>query len=80
MRATDLVKQGWSIAEIQAQGGWRTLKRYKDIFISRGIILEENLKEKGVNNVRFSLLATWQYYLVGWIDLYNRLVFLLKSL
>ena len=26
MRATDLVKQGWSIAEIQAQGGWRTLK------------------------------------------------------
>ena len=26
MGATDLVKQGWSIAEIQAQGGWRTLK------------------------------------------------------
>jgi hypothetical protein len=24
------------------------------------------------------LLATWQYYLVGWINLHNRLVFLLK--
>ena len=26
------------------------------------------------------MLATWQYYLVGWIDLHNHLVFLLKSL
>mgnify|MGYP000462814287 CR=1 FL=1 len=26
------------------------------------------------------MLATWQYYLVGWINLHNHLVFLLKSL
>jgi len=25
------------------------------------------------------LLATWQYYLVGWINLHNHLVFLLIS-
>jgi len=34
MGATDLIKQGWSIAEIKAQGGWKTLKalqRYLDI-------------------------------------------------
>jgi|TARA_R100000426_G_C4820550_1_gene110304 integrase len=34
MGATDLIKQGWSIAEVKAQGGWKTLKalqRYLDI-------------------------------------------------
>jgi hypothetical protein len=42
--------------------------------------LEENLKEKGVNYDWFSFLAIWQYNLVGWINLHNRLVFLLISL
>jgi hypothetical protein len=34
MGANDLIKSGWSIAEVQAQGGWKTLKalqRYLDI-------------------------------------------------
>jgi len=45
--ATDLIyKQGWSIAEVQAQGGWKTLKalqRYLDI---RGEELATKLKFK----------------------------------
>ena len=34
MGATDCIKRGWSIAEVKAQGGWKTLKalqRYLDI-------------------------------------------------
>jgi hypothetical protein len=80
MGATDLVKQGWSIAEIQAQGGWRTLKALQKYLHIQGEHLVRNLKRKGVNYVRNFMLATWQYYLVGWIYLYYHLVFLLISL
>jgi hypothetical protein len=34
MGATDLIKEGWSIAEVKAQGGWKTLQalqRYLNI-------------------------------------------------
>lgn len=46
MGATDLIKQGWSIAEVQAQGNWKTLKalqRYLDI---EGEHLASKLKYK----------------------------------
>jgi hypothetical protein len=46
MRATDLVKQGWSIAEIQAQGGWRTLKALQRYLHIQGDHLGRKFKKE----------------------------------
>ena len=56
MRATDLVKQGWSIAAVKARGGCVALKALQRYLHIQRNHLGRKFKEKGVNNVRFSLL------------------------
>lgn len=47
MGANDLIKSGWSIAEVQAQGGWKTLKALQRYLHIQAEHLAKKLKERG---------------------------------
>ena len=47
MGANDLIKSGWSIAEVQAQGGWKTLKALQRYLHIQADHLAKKLKERG---------------------------------
>ena len=47
MGANDLIKSGWSIAEVQAQGGWKTLKALQRYLHIQAEHLARKLKERG---------------------------------
>jgi integrase len=47
MGANDLIMSGWSIAEVQAQGGWKTLKALQRYLHIQAEHLARKLKERG---------------------------------
>ena len=47
MGANDLIMSGWSIAEVQAQGGWKTLKALQRYLHIQAEHLAKKLKERG---------------------------------
>jgi integrase len=47
MGANDLIKSGWSIAEVQAQGGWKTLKALQRYLHIQAEHLAKKFKERG---------------------------------
>ena len=47
MGANDLIKSGWSIAEVQAQGGWKTLKALQRYLHIQAEHLAKKLRERG---------------------------------
>ena len=47
MGANDLIKSGWSIAEVQAQGGWKTLKALQRYLHIQAEHLANKFRERG---------------------------------
>jgi integrase len=47
MGANDLIKSGWSIAEVQAQGGWKTLKALQRYLHIQAEHLANKMKKRG---------------------------------
>jgi hypothetical protein len=48
MSATDRAEQGWSIVELSAQGGWKTLSQLKRYTHIKGEHLAKKLREQNV--------------------------------